>query len=173
MVKKKIKRKKKNDNYRYMEPYGSLHTVLTWMALDGDQDIDWTDTGLIKQLWEWHGDKIMELWRKENRPGTRPKIWWHIHAKPEDFKIIRYEKYMTNSVAIYQGKQVPPPEGPEYIDEPIFESVSAFLNRKNLLEPWEVELAKKESWVLAHDTDNCLPFDYSTLEQYYNRIRKA
>jgi hypothetical protein len=133
-----------------MEPWGSLHTVLTWMPLDGDKDIDWTDTELVKQLWEWHGKKIMDLFRKENRPAERPKIWWAVHYKPEDFKIIDHKD-----------------------GETIFESESAFLERHNLLEPWEVEELKKyEPWQKREENDS-LPFDYSTLEQYYNRIRKA
>jgi hypothetical protein len=121
MVKKRIKSKRKHDNYRYMKPYDDLYCVLTWMPLDGMEDIDWKDTDLIKQLWEWHGEKIMKLWREENKPGTRPKIWWYIHAKPEDFKIIKYKN-----------------------GEPVFESESAFLERNNLLEPWEIKELKKD-----------------------------
>lgn len=144
MPRKRVKSKKKNDSYRYMEPYGSLHCALYWVDLDKIK-LDWTDTELINQLWEWHGKKIMELWWKENRPAQRPKIWWHANVDPKDIKILGHK----------EGK-------------PVFESESAFLERNNLLEPWEIEMAKREPWVLARKTDDHLPFDYSIIQQYDN-----
>jgi len=149
MARKRIKRKRKYSGYRYMEPYGSLHFALYWFDIDRI-NLDWNDKELIKRLWDWHGEKIMELWRKEDRPGERPKIWWHVHAKPEDFKIIGFREYDI-AISFKSGKRT--------IKRIIFKSQYSYLKRNNLLEPWEVEKAEKDPSIRRLE-ENYLPFDY-------------
>ena len=125
-----------------MELYDDLHCVLTWIPLSGMKDIDWEDKKLVSDLWKWHGEKIMNEWRKDpTNAGKRPKIWWHIHTKKEDFKIFRYEKYTD-----FDGNLEPRemwPDGHIETEYPVYESQTAYLERKGLLEDWEMEYFKK------------------------------
>lgn len=159
MSKKRIKSKRRYGDYRYMEPYGGLHFALYWFDIDRI-NLNWNDKELLKKLWEWHGKKIMELWKNEPaiHTGKRPKIWWHVHAKPEDFKILRYEK-------LEEPREYNP--GIFTFQRPIYESQYAYLKRNNLLEPWEIERIKKDRYIAGLE-DNSLPFDYSTIHQDNN-----
>ena len=139
MPKKRIKKKiRKNDNYKFMELYDDLHTVLTWMPLGRMKDINWKDKELVSNLWKWHGEKIMNEWETDpTHAGQRPRIWWHIFTKNEDFKILRYEKYTG-----LNGKPEPRemwPDGHLETEYPIYEGETAYLKRKNLLEDWELK----------------------------------
>ena len=151
MPRKRIKSKKKNI-YRFMELYGDLHCVLTWMPPTGVKDIDWQDKELVRNLWERHGQKIMNEWRTDpTNAGKRPKIWWHIHVKRKDFRILRYEDFVTNAVGYYNGKSCTGGEEPIIAKHPVYESQTAYLDRKGLLEDWEVEYFKKNRKYLEED----------------------
>lgn len=155
MPRKRIKDKKKI-NYRIMNLYDDLHCALTGGFFDDIVNIDWNDKELVKNLWEWHGEKIMNEWKNDpTHAGKRPKIFWYIFAKKEDFKILRYEDYVTNAVGYYCGEPCTPNEKPIIRKDPVFESETAYLDRKGLLEPWELEYFKNHNKRLE---DVCTPF---------------
>lgn len=140
-----------------MALYDSLHCALTWIDIDRI-NIDWKDQELIRRLWRLHGKVIMEAWRQDPvNAGSRPKIWWHIFTKKEDFKILRYEKH-TNLGGEPEPLEIWPDGHLEY-EYPIYEGQSAFLKRLNFLEAWEISEFEniKTKAQFETETDN-LPY---------------
>ena len=91
MPRRRIKSKKKIDIYRHMRLWDSLHIALALMDLE-KINIDWNNRELIKKLWKWHGNKIMDCWFSDiSNFGKRPKIWWHIYTKKSDWKVLGSE----------------------------------------------------------------------------------
>lgn len=157
MVRKRIKSKRKTDTFKSMKLWDSLHCALTWIDIDRI-NIDWKDKELIKNLWSRHGKFIMEAWRQDlNNAGSRPRIWWNIFIKPEDFKILRYEKH-TNQRGVPEPVEIWPDGHLEH-EYPMYEDQTAFLKRNDLVEPWETKaLNDKEGKAGFEEGEECLPF---------------
>lgn len=155
MARKRIKFKEK---IRSLTLYDSLWCALVWGVDPEEVNINWTDKTLIRKLWRLHGKLIMTAWEQDpSNAGDRPKIWWHIFTKKEDFKILRHEKHRNvngepEPVEIWPSGQI------EY-QYPIFEGKTAVLKKLNFLEAWEIsELDDKKGKSHFEKETDCLPY---------------
>ncbi len=103
---------------------------------------DKNDPEICRKIWNLHKKAVMEKWKTDpkNNTGSRPFLWW-ICERPEDIRIIRYEKWMDN--ADKKPEPVELPDGSLEYEYPIYEDQTEYLKRLNLLEDWEIKAFKE------------------------------
>ncbi len=102
---------------------------------------DKNDPEVCRKIWNLHKKAVMERFKTDpkNNAGTRPFLWW-ISERPEDIRIIRYEKWMDNSDK--KPEPVELPDGSLEYEYPIYEDQAEYLKRLDLLESWEIQEIK-------------------------------
>ena len=161
MPRKRIKSKKKKINIDYRKLTYDLYEAICHRVsmeehlgdykhlgyrehLDGNLNyyffFDKNDPKVCRKIWNLHKKAVMEKWKTDkNNVGSRPFLWW-ICERPEDIKIIRYEKWMDNSDK--KPEPVELPDGSLEYEYPIYEDQAEYLKRLDLLESWEIQEIK-------------------------------
>lgn len=169
MPKKRIRFKKKfNVDYAKLteELYESICKYVSLAEMLGDYEhlgykygqyfvmFDKNDPKACRKIWNLHKKAVMERWKTDDNAGSRPFLWW-ICERPEEIKIIRYEKY-TNLGGEPEPVEIDIKGTLEY-EYPIYESETAYLKRLNLLEAWEIKALKERRLHFEEEIDD-LPY---------------
>ncbi len=120
------------------------------------QMFDKNNPDLCKQIWSLHKEEVTSRRKLDkNNAGKRPCLWW-VCERPEDIKILRYDKY-TN----INGKPEPVemwPDGHIETEYPIYEGETAYLERLGLLEDWELEVFNSGKLYYKDMENRMLPY---------------
>lgn len=94
---------------------------------------DINDLAPIREFYNTYKEQILDKWRKQDRPGERPWAWWQLEA-PEPLKVV--ETRTIPSIEFnYKNEHVVTKERTFDVKETQLQ----YLQRLNLLEPWEIE----------------------------------
>ena len=171
MPRKRIKGKKKKINLRILthDLYESICDKVSLVEMLRDYDynnvgakysywfmFDKNDPEKCKEVWDLHKEAVMEKWKLDkNNAGKRPFLWW-VCERPEDIKIIRYEKYKD-----FNGKPEPRemwPDGHIETEYPIYEGETAYLRRLNLLREDEIKIFDSDELCHRDEENSSLPY---------------
>lgn len=111
---------------------------------------------VCNEIWDMHKEEVMKRWKLDkNNAGKRPFLWW-VCERPEEIKIIRYDKYTD-----LQGNPEPLemwPDGHIETEYPVYEGETAYLRRLNILEDWEIDVFDSDEICYRDEENESCPY---------------